>query len=64
MSSVEFKITSVIEQATTFFNENKIIILIFHFCIQLEFFTKYSHIQTQELEVQMVLVPLSLIHPY
>ena len=48
----------------SFPDENKVIILIFHFCIQLEFLSKRIHIQTQEVAVEMVLVPLSLIHPY
>ena len=63
MNSVELESTSVIERKLgLFLKENKVIILIFQFCIQLEFRSKHIHIQTQEVTVQMVLVPLSLIH--
>ena len=63
MNSVELESTSVIERKLgRFLKENKVIILIFQFCIQLEFRNKHIHIQTQEVTVQMVLVPLSLIH--
>ena len=63
MNSVELESTSVTERKLgSFLKENKVIILIFQFCTQLEFRSKHINIQTQEVTVQIVLVPLSLIH--
>ena len=59
MDSLEFKITSVIEKATKFYQRKQRHNINF-------LFLPSARVpqQTQELEMQTVRVPFSLIHPY
>ena len=47
-----------------FLNEDKVVILTFHICIQPEFLSKHMHVQIQKIAVKMALIPLNLIHLY